>query len=151
MRRITFSVIALLVCCISFVYLFIGCTEKIEMETIIAPGVGGKFQLVNKDTRDTLIVGGDGIVLGSGTKFFSARIGECLKLDFTPNKTYSKYNFKVTYLLEDSTEIIRESNNFAYEYVLPRASLGIHTIEFSAASTEQIITSYAKVYLEVKE
>ena len=151
MKRYTLSLIALLLCCISSVYMFVGCTEKIEMETIMAPGVGGKFQLVNKDTRDTLIVGGDGIVLGSSTKTFYARIGECLKLDFTPNEKYSKYNFRVTYLLEDSTKIMRESNNFAYEYVLPRASLGIHTIEFSAASIEQIITSYAKVYLEVKE
>ncbi len=151
MKRTTLLLIALLVCCISSVSMFVGCSEKIEMETIMAPGVGGKFLLVNKDTRDTLIVGGDGLVLGSSTKTFYARIGECLKLDYTPSEKYSKYNFKVRYFLEDSTEIIRESNNYTYEYFLSKAALGIHTIEFSAVSTEQIITSYAKVYLEVKE
>ena len=104
--------------------IFDGCAETIGVETIMAPYVGGKFQFVNKHAKDTLIVGGDG---------------------------HHKHNYKVQYLLEDSTEINCESNNYAYEAVLPRTSLRNHTIEFSAVSIEQIITSDAKVYLVVRE
>lgn len=150
-----------------FTIILMGSCE-VDQTTIMAPGGGGDFLVINVTTNDTVkITSGINIsVNGSSLSSLNVKKGDKLKLKFIPVDDYSKYAFDVTYTLQDLTEVKAVSPDYEYEYVLDGVDNGKYRISMSAryekdkdkkfifikTKEENIfITAGGSVYLNVSE
>ena len=128
----------------------LSCTE----DNIVNLSSGGKFQIINVDTKDTINVKGEGLTSYYGyVSSIQVKVGEYVKLDFIPDEEYKDFKHKVTYQANDGMNMTREGKTFDYEYIIPRTAIGNDTIDMIATCTEDnvISTASGKVVLRVTE
>ena len=116
---------------------------------------GGRFQVINVDTNDTVSFRGEGLTGSNYSSIMSMQIkvGERIKLDFIPDEEYKAYTHRVAYHANDGMDMVREGKTFDYGYTIPRSAIGNDTIDMLASCTEEnvISSSSGKVVLRVTE
>ena len=132
--------------------LFFSCTKV--QHNIVNLSSGGRFQIINVDTKDTVYHRGEGLTSYYGyVSSMQVKVGERVKLDFIPDEDFKDYKHRVTYKANDGMEMAREGKTFDYEYTIPRTAIGNDTIDMIATCVEDnvISTSSGKVVLKVTE
>ena len=130
------------------VFIASSCVSPIEQISDI--GGAGCFYVINASTRDTIKAGG-GMYIGVSYPILNAKNGDEINLSFSPDDRYSKYSFDVTYTLPDSSEVEGKGKGYNYSIVVNGFEPGEYSVSMSAASTEQVITSYGRVSLKITE